>query len=165
MLTFSPAMPISPIGPKKPGSPWRRENMPSQLSLISLTSVGVIFVIIGCSALGLQQNKHTQTQWASNRNQQKKGEKPLPSRQAFRPRQLSRSRPTGKQPISIWQTYSSLSFLVQIRRNVLGGPFPCGNGELTSNLHIFRWYIITKKNQGENVQLRMTVVQLWTCDY
>lgn len=107
---------------------------------------------------------HTETQRASNRNQQKGGEKPLPSRQAFRPRQLSQSRPTAKQTISISQTYSSLSFLVQISWNVLGGPFPCGNGELTSNLHIFRWYIIIKDGQGGNVQLRVTVFRRWMCD-
>lgn len=46
---------------------------------------------------------------------------------------------------------------------MLRGPFPCGNGELTSNLHILRWYIIIKESRGENVQLRMTVFRQCMC--
>lgn len=112
MLTFSPAIPVSPAGPTNPGSPWRREITLSQLSLISFGSTEVRFLIICCTALGFQWKRHTQrhTVRASDRNQQKEGEKPLPSRQAFRPRQLSRSRPTAKQTISISQTYSCLRF-------------------------------------------------------
>lgn len=50
-----------------------------------------------------------------------------------------------------------------ISRNVLRGSLPCGNRELTSHLHKFRWYIIIKESRGEYVHLRMTVFRRSGC--